>query len=353
MKSNTSKNPGTVEHIAVLGGGSFGTVLANITARNGHAVRFWMRNDKAIAAVNNKHENPEYLPGYKLADSVVATGDMREAVTDATLVFVAVPSDSFRSVVKQMLEHAPKTALLVSTTKGIEADSFLLMSQILAEEAPGAQIGVLSGPNLAKEIADQHLTGTVIASNSDQVRERVIEALKSEHFRVYINDDMFGVELGGSLKNIYAIIAGIAAAIGMGFNTNSMLVTRALAEMARFGRELNADPMTFLGLAGVGDLVVTCSTPLSRNYRIGQALGRGKSINEAIEEVGQVAEGVNTVKMVKQRAEQLDVYMPLASGLYRVIYEQEPIPSLISHLMMSEQTLDVEYAAQKEEKVLK
>ena len=168
---------------------------------------------------------------------------------------------------------------------------------------------------------------------------------------MYTNDDMFGVELGGSLKNIYAIIAGIAAALGMGHNTNSMLVTRGLTEMARFGRELGADPMTFLGLAGVGDLVVTCSTPLSRNYRIGQALGAGKSVEEAILEVGQVAEGVNTVKQVKEKADELKVYMPLVSGLYNIIYGNKSIDNIISSLMLSEKALDVEFAA-NEEKVL-
>ena len=183
------------------------------------------------------------------------------------------------------------------------------------------------------------------------MRGRVKEVLKSEFFRVYTNDDMFGVELGGSLKNIYAIIAGIAAALGMGYNTNSMLVTRSLTEMARFGKELGADPMTFLGLAGVGDLVVTCSTPLSRNYRIGLALGQGKTIDAAVAEVGQVAEGVNTVKQVKEKADELGVYMPLASGLFRIIYENESMENIISSLMLSEQALDVEFAA-SEEKIL-
>jgi glycerol-3-phosphate dehydrogenase (NAD(P)+) len=238
--------------------------------------------------------------------------------------------------------------MLISTTKGIEAGTFMLMSQILAEESPGSRIGVLSGPNLAKEIAKGHLTGTVIASSDEEVRERIKELLKSDHFRVYTNDDMFGVELGGSLKNIYAIIAGMADALGMGHNTNSMLVTRSLTEMARFGRELGADPMTFLGLSGVGDLVVTCSTPLSRNFRIGQALGSGKSIEEATAEVGQTAEGVNTVKLVAEKAEELGVYMPLATGLYRIIYEGETIRSIISSLMLSEQALDVEFAASRE-----
>ena len=171
------------------------------------------------------------------------------------------------------------------------------------------------------------------------------EVLGCQYFRVYTNDDCFGVELGGSLKNIYAIIAGMAAALGMGYNTNSMLVTRSLTEMARFGRELGADPMTFMGLAGVGDLVVTCSTPLSRNYRIGMALGKGESLEAAIKEVGQTAEGINTLKQVKEKAAELGVYMPLVNALYRVIFERESISNIISSLMLGEQALDVEFAA--------
>lgn len=331
--------------IAVIGGGSFGTVIANITALNGHSVMFWMRSEELVKEVNAKHENPHYLPGYELSDRVVATHNMEEAVAGSELVFVAVPSGSFRSVVKQVVACVSPDTILVSTTKGIEAGSFKLMSQILSEESPDSQVGVMSGPNLAKEIAAGHLTGTVIASPHEKVRETVKEVLKSEHFRVYANDDMFGVELGGSLKNIYAIIAGMAEAIGLGHNTNSMLVTRSLTEMARFGSELGADPMTFLGLSGVGDLVVTCSTPLSRNFRIGQALGKGKSIDDAIAEVGQVAEGVNTVKLVKEKAEEMNVYMPLVTGLYKIIYEKESIRSIMSSLMLSEQALDVEFAA--------
>ena len=336
---------------AVIGGGSFGTVVANIIALNGHDVQFWMRSGELVNQVNQLHENKQYLPGYALSKQVVATESMAEAVTGANLIFVAVPSSSFREVVKQVVSFAPTDSMLISTTKGIEPDSFKLMSQILSEESPGSKIGVLSGPNLAKEIATKHPTGTVIASNFVEIRESVKEILRSETFRVYTNDDMFGIELGGSLKNIYAIIAGLAASIGMGHNTNSMLVTRALAEMARFGRELGADPMTFLGLAGVGDLVVTCSTPLSRNYRIGQALGAGCSIEEAIAEVGQVAEGVNTVKLVKVKADELNVYMPLVSGLYRIIYENQPIKNILSSLTPSEEALDVEFAA-TDEKIL-
>ncbi len=334
-----------IDRVAVIGGGSFGTVIANITAKNGCNVNFWMRSDELARSVNDLRENPQYLPGYEIDSRVVAVEDMSAAVAGAGLIFIAVPSDGFRAVVREMVPHVAQDVMLVSGTKGIEAESFLLMSQILRQEAPKARVGVLSGPNLAREIAAGQLTGTVIASDDEDVRERVRALLRSDSFRVYTNDDMLGVEFGGSLKNVYAIIAGIAAALGMGHNTNSMLVTRALTEMARFGREFGADPMTFLGLSGVGDLVVTSSTPLSRNYRIGFALGEGKTIEQALREVGQVAEGVNTVKLVARKADELGVYMPLAKGLYRIIFERESIKSILSSLMLSEQALDVEFAA--------
>ena len=331
--------------ISVIGGGSFGTVIANITAENGYHVSFWMRNESQAEQLNLTRENSQYLPNYRLNERIVATSDMADAVKGSGLIFVAVPSSSFRQVVRDMVPHISEDTVLVSTTKGIESGSFDMMTQILNQEAPKAKVGVLSGPNLAMEIAKKDPTGTVIASSDEQVRKLVKSALKSKYFRVYSNNDMFGVELGGSLKNIYAIIAGIAAALGMGHNTNSMLVTRALTEMARFGKELGADPMTFLGLAGVGDLVVTCSTPLSRNYRIGLALGKGTPLEEAVAELGQVAEGVNTVKLVQEKAEELGVYMPLASGLYKIIYENDSIENIISSFMLSEQALDVEFAA--------
>ncbi|MBT8146186.1 MAG: NAD(P)H-dependent glycerol-3-phosphate dehydrogenase [Gammaproteobacteria bacterium] len=340
-----------IAKVAVLGGGSFGTVIANIIAENGYPVYFWMRSEEMAHQVNEARENTQYLPGYHLHENVIATNDMRTAVTGANIIFVAVPSHSFRAVVRLMRHFFPSDVMLISTTKGIEKGTFMLMSQVLRQEAPSARVGVLSGPNLAKEIARRDLTGTVIASEHASVRETVKQILASEYFRVYSNDDFYGIELGGSLKNIYAIVAGLAAALGMGHNTNSMLITRSLTEMARFGRELGADPMTFLGLAGVGDLIVTCSTPLSRNYRIGFNLGQGKTLDQAIEAVGQVAEGLNTLKLVKQKADELDVYMPLASGLYRVIYEGESIERIVPSLMQSEQALDVEFAA-KDEKQL-
>lgn len=334
-----------VKTVTVVGGGSFGTVIANIVAENGYRVRFWMRSDVLAAEVNRTRENARYLPGYQLHENIVATHDMQEAVTDAELIFVAVPSAYFRKVLQQMKLFLSPESILVSTTKGIESGSFLLMSQVLREEVPDARVGVLSGPNLAREIADKNLTGTVVASDDAQVMDMVRRVLRSDYFRVYSNADMFGVELGGSLKNIYAIIAGLASSLGMGANTNGMLITRSLTEMARFGRRLGADPMTFLGLSGVGDLIVTCSSSLSRNFSVGYALGQGRSLDQVVEELGQVAEGVNTLKLVKEKADELDVYMPLAAGLYAIMYEGKSVESVISSLMLGEQALDVEYEA--------
>lgn len=341
----------TVKRVAILGGGSFGTVIANIVARNGHEVLLWMRDNERAEMLNITRENTIYLPGFSINENVEATDDLDRAVSSADLVFVAVPSGSFRDVVRQMKPHVRADAILVSLTKGIEAKTFCLMSQILRQECPRHRVAVLSGPNLAKEIAAQSPTGTVIASEDVEVRREVQRALRSETFRVYANDDMLGVEFGGSLKNIYAIIAGLADAMGMGHNTNAMLVTRSLTEMARFGVRLGADPMTFLGLSGVGDLIVTCSSPLSRNFRVGQRLGEGKSVDAIIKELGQVAEGVNTLKQVKEKADELGVEMPLASGLYEIIYNNASIDHIISSLMLEEQGLDVEFEVGRPKKL--
>lgn len=333
----------SINKVAVLGGGSFGTVIANIIAHNGYPVQLWMRDAEQVERLNATHENSVYLPGYAIHRDVLATDDLKASVTDVDIIFVVIPSVSFREVIQQIKSLVAKDAILVSSTKGIEAKTFKLMSQILQEEIPEARIAVLSGPNLAKEIATKSPTGTVIASNDSEVRRKVQQVLCSETFRVYSNNDMLGVELGGSLKNIYAIIAGLADSMGMGHNTNSMLVTRSLTEMARFGVHLGADPMTFLGLSGVGDLIVSCSSPLSRNFRVGKALGEGKSVERIINELGQVAEGINTVKQVKEKAEELGVEMPLARGLYEIIYNNETIDHIINSLMLEEQGLDVEF----------
>lgn len=329
--------------VAVLGGGSFGTVLANIMANNGHNVCLWLRSENRATEINDKHTNSEYLPDYQLNEQLRATTDLASAVQDCDIVFMSVPSSSSRAVAKEVSPYINKGTLLISTTKGIESQYFKLMSQVLAEEIPQASIGVLSGPNLAKEIAANQITATVIASSDELLNKTVQSILHSGTFRVYASNDVFGVELGGALKNIYAIISGMAAAMGTGQNTISMLMTRSLAEMSRFAVHKGADPMTFLGLAGVGDLIATCMSPLSRNYRVGYQLGEGKNLEEIIADLGQVAEGVNTLRLIKQQADELSIYMPLASALYDVIYNKKTVKEVVGSMMFSEQSRDVEF----------
>lgn len=328
--------------VAVLGGGSFGTAIANLLAENGQRVQQWMRDPEQAAAMRSLRENPRYLKGIKLHDGVEPVTDLGATLAACELIFVAIPSAGLRQVL-QPVAGALADKLLVSTTKGIEAQSFKLMSQIIAEVAPLARIGVLSGPNLAREVAEHALTATVIASEDEELCLRVQQALHGGTFRVYASSDRFGVELGGALKNVYAIIAGMAAALGMGENTKSMLITRALAEMTRFAVTLGANPMTFLGLAGVGDLIVTCSSPKSRNFQVGHALGEGLSLDEAVARLGEVAEGVNTLKVLKSKAEELQVYMPLVAGLHAILFEGRTLAQVIGALMSGDPKTDVDF----------
>jgi glycerol-3-phosphate dehydrogenase (NAD(P)+) len=335
--------------VAVLGGGSFGTALANIVADNGHDVRLWLRNRERADTINREHFNSAYLPDYPLNPALVASVDLAAAVAASDVVLMAVPSSSCRQVAREVARHIRPDCILISTTKGIEAgvgeaaDGFRLMSQVLREEIPAVRLGVMSGPNLAKEIAAKQLTATVVASDDPTLTTTVQKLLHCGYFRVYASTDMFGVELGGALKNVYAIMAGMAAALGIGQNTISMLITRALAEMSRFAVRMGADPLTFLGLAGVGDLIVTCMSPLSRNYQVGYALGQGRELPVIIAELGQVAEGINTLKLLKEHAELLDVRMPLVSGLYEILYGGRSISQVVGGLMWAEQNRDVEF----------
>lgn len=330
--------------VAVLGGGSFGTVLANIVADKGHDARLWLRNAERAREINEQHCNTAYLPGFRLNDNLRATADLADAIADAHFVLMSVPSHSCREVARTVAQYIAPEAILVSTTKGIEEQGFHLMSQVLAEEMPRQRLGVLSGPNLAKEIAQRQLTGSVIASRDDTVIRAVQDLLGCKYFRVYASHDTFGVELGGALKNCYAIMSGMGAAMGLGQNTLSMLITRSLAEMSRFAVSMGADPMTFLGLSGVGDLIVTCMSPLSRNYRVGFELGQGKPLDDIIAELGQVAEGVNTLKIVKEKADQKGIYMPLVSGMYEIVFNRRPVGEVVEKLMLGEQSTDVEFA---------
>lgn len=332
----------TALRVTVLGGGSFGTAMANTAVRNGCDTKIWIRDEAVAEEINRTHVNQRYLPDFQLETGLVAVSDVEQAVRDRDIILVAIPSHSFRDVLKQIRPFISSQAV-VSLTKGIEANTFCFMSDIIQQELPEVPFGVLSGPNLAKEIVAGQPAGTVIASDSELVRYAVQQALHSALFRVFASDDVHGVELGGALKNIYAVAMGMAAAYNVGENTKSMLLTRALAEMSRFAVKLGANPLTFLGLSGVGDLFATCNSPLSRNYQIGFALGKGKTLEQATKELGQTAEGINTVVQVRARAEELDVYMPITCALYDVIFEGAPPLSIAVSLMKNGHRSDVEF----------
>lgn len=332
----------TALRVTVLGGGSFGTAMANTAVRNGCDTMIWIRDATIAAEINATHINKRYLPDFQLEEGLLAVSDLELAVRNRDIILVAIPSHSFRDVLRQIKPFISAQAV-ISLTKGIEAKTFSFMSDIIEQELPEVPFGVLSGPNLAKEIVAGQPAGTVIASDSELVRYAVQQALHSALFRVFGSDDVHGVELGGALKNIYAVAMGMAAAYKVGENTKSMILTRALAEMSRFAVKLGANPLTFLGLSGVGDLFATCNSPLSRNYQVGFALGSGKSLEQATKELGQTAEGINTIIQVHARAKELDVYMPITMALYEVIFEGAPALNIAVSLMSSGHRSDVEF----------
>lgn len=329
---------------AIVGAGNFGTAVANIVASNGVDVHLCLRDEAQLADMLARGENRRYLPRHPLAERVHPTSDLTEALGASDVVFVTVPSASFREVTGELDGLVRDGTCVVSATKGIEA-GFRLMSQILEEGLPRTKIGVISGPNLAEEMADGRFTGTVVASRHPELRTTVQRILTSPTFRVYSSDDVYGVELGGALKNIYAIVCGMATELQVGQNALAMLVTRSLAEMGRFAVSLGANPFTFLGLSGVGDLFATCTSPYSRNFQLGLKLARGISLDAAMDQLGKLAEGVNTVRVVHAKSAELGVYMPLADALHSLLFDGADLGSIISGLMTSEQRVDVEFVA--------
>ena len=303
-----------------------------------------MRDGNRAEKAQKTRENLKYLPGLAIHPNVSITSDIQAAVARASLVFITVPSASFAEVCDSIKKIASEQAVFVSGTKGISPNGFKLMSEITAETLNTSNVGVLSGPNLAEEIAQAQLTGTVIASEKSNICDQVQDVLHSDRLRVYKSTDIYGVELAGALKNIYAIICGMANGFSVGQNTIGMLLTRALAEMSRFAVAMGGNPFTFLGLAGVGDLLVTCSSPLSRNYQLGLKISRGVSVGEAIGELGQLAEGLNTLKLVQAKKNEMNVYMPLVDGLHRVLFDGDEIWSVVNGLMEAPEGPDVEFA---------
>jgi glycerol-3-phosphate dehydrogenase (NAD(P)+) len=321
---------------AVIGAGAWGTALADLLARNGHPVRLWAREPDVVASIASKHENARFLTGVRLADQIQPTGDVREAVRGALLVICAVPSEHLRTIVRAVAgEIGPNTVLAVAS-KGIEPGTLRLMTDVVADEIPASSVVALSGPSFAADVAARQPTA-VVAASSDEVAAGVVQqAFASRQFRVYTHDDVIGVELAGALKNVMAVASGISDGLGLGFNSRAALITRGLAEMTRLGVALGAQAATFAGLAGLGDLVLTCTGPLSRNRSLGVEIGQGATLAEALATRETVAEGVVTARSAWALAERAGVDMPIVRAVNRVLYEGRPAREAIAELMERE-----------------
>ena len=331
--------------VAVLGGGSFGTVLANIAASNGSDVSLWVRDSEQALRINSEGANTDYHPELQLSSNIEASEKLDEVVNNASIVLIATPSLIFETIVQRITPYIQEGSHIISCTKGIKLDPFRSMSDIISANINSNtnSVGVLSGPNLAREIAEKKIAGTVIASSSNELIRDVKITLSSDTFKVYSSNDVQGVELAGALKNIYAIICGMADSLNVGENAVGLILTRSMAEMSRFAVAKGADPITFLGLSGMGDLVATCTSNLSRNFQLGFNLGSGLSLEESKDKVGQVAEGIRTLEVIKDESSRLNINMPLVDSLYNIIYNESSANTLINDLVNNPHEVDVEF----------
>jgi glycerol-3-phosphate dehydrogenase (NAD(P)+) len=306
--------------VAVIGAGSWGTTVATLACRNAPTV-LWARRPELAEQIRTERENGAYLAGFRLPETLEATADLEEAVRRADLLVMGVPSQGFRSVLEELRPYLRPWVPVVSLAKGLELDTRLRMTEVVQQVLPGHPVGLLTGPNLAKEILSGHAAASVIAMDDEIVATALQPLFSTELFRVYTNPDVVGCELGGVLKNVVAIASGMADGLGAGDNTRAAVITRGLAESSRLGIAMGGDPLTFSGLAGMGDLVATCISPQSRNRYVGEQLGKGKTIAEIIESMNMVAEGVKTSKVVSQLAADHGVDMPIAAQVYAVCHE--------------------------------
>jgi glycerol-3-phosphate dehydrogenase (NAD(P)+) len=320
--------------VAVLGGGSWGTALAAHAARSGHDVRFFLRDPAIADAVRARHENPRYLPGVALPETLRPVTSVAEALEEAETVLLVLPSEFFREVLRSAMASLPRGAILVSATKGIEHGSLHRMTEVAAEEAPGHPLAALSGPSFAREVAEGKPAAVVVASMESATAEAIQRAFSTRLFRIYASTDLVGVELGGALKNVVAIAAGMMDGLGYGQNIVAALITRGLAEMTRLAVALGGRPDTLAGLAGLGDLVLTSTGALSRNRRVGQALGKGMALGVALRDLGMVAEGVRNTLAACALAERCRVEMPITFQMRAVLYEGKPPQEAVDELML-------------------
>ncbi|SDW58537.1 glycerol 3-phosphate dehydrogenase (NAD(P)+) [Marininema mesophilum] len=335
----------TLQKTAVLGAGSWGTVLASVLAENGHDVMLWARREDAAVEINLHRTNSKYLPGAKLPSALCATHSLVEAVTGREFILMVVPSQSVREVAREVAPHLSSEALVTHAAKGFELSSLKRITEVLQEELPSGvanRVAVLSGPSHAEEVICHSPTTVVVASENSEAAERTQALLNNSTLRVYTHPDVIGVEIGGSLKNIIALGAGLSDGLGFGDNAKAALITRGLAEMARLGMAMDAKPITFAGLSGVGDLVATCTSKHSRNWRAGNLLSQGYSLDEMLQQMGMVVEGVKTTQAAYRLAQKHGVEMPITEELSKVLFEGKDPRRAVEDLMARDMTDEME-----------
>jgi glycerol-3-phosphate dehydrogenase (NAD(P)+) len=318
--------------VGLLGGGSWGTTVASVVANNAPTL-LWARSPETVAEINQRRSNERYLPGCRLSRKLRATEALDEAVSTADVVVLGVPSQAMRQTAAEVREHIRPWVPVISLAKGFETGSGLRMTEVLAQELPGHPLGVLTGPNLAREIVEGMAAASVIAMESEVIVAELQRLFQGGLFRVYTNTDVVGSELGGALKNIFAIAAGMGDGLGAGVNTRSALLTRSIAEMIRLGVALGGRPETFAGLTGLGDLLTTCTSPQSRNRTVGVELGKGRKIDEIVAGMAQVAEGVKSSGPVWQLAQERQIDVPIVREVYKVVHEGSTAPAAFRGLL--------------------
>ncbi|MDN6626519.1 MAG: NAD(P)H-dependent glycerol-3-phosphate dehydrogenase [Pisciglobus halotolerans] len=325
-----------MKEIAVLGAGSWGTALSMVLEENGHHVRLWSHHPEQINEINERHTNKNYLSHIKLSDKIKGFSSLKEALDGVDIVLFVVPTSAIRSVAGQVGGYLRNPAIVVHASKGLEQGTHKRISEILEEEIPAEKreaVVALSGPSHAEEVAVRDLTSITSASKNHEAAKVIQQLFMNDYFRVYTNEDIIGVELGAALKNIIAVGAGALVGLGYGDNAKAALMTRGLAEISRLGTAFGADPLTFLGLSGVGDLIVTCTSSHSRNWRAGKMLGEGKNLDAILKDMGMVVEGVSTTKAAYELAALKEVDMPITAAIYDVIYNHQDVREVIDQLM--------------------
>ncbi len=322
------------KNITLLGGGSWGTALAKLLSENGHNVRVWLRDENQCKELNETKVNKKYLPNVKIPDNIVFTSNINEAAKDAEILLLVVPTQMVRGVLKQINDEYKDDKIIINASKGIEIGTMNLVSGIVKEETKNCTFAVLSGPSHAEEVGLSLPTAITIACENKDLAEEIQDMFMSEYFRVYTNDDVIGAELGGSLKNIIALGAGISDGVGYGDNAKAALMNRGIVEIARLGIAMGADVHTFYGLSGIGDLIVTCTSKHSRNWNAGYLIGQGLTKDEAIKKIGMVVEGIPTTYAAYALSKKLNVDMPIVDAMYDVLENNADVKETVNKLML-------------------